>query len=64
MRSKSIDLPERLDGSGGIERQVGVVVGHRMKRQGLSWTRNGADNLLAVRTALLDRLESSKPRIT
>jgi len=64
MRSKSIDLPERLDGSGGIERQVGVVVGHRMKRQGMSWTRNGADNLLAVRTALLDRLESSKPRIT
>jgi hypothetical protein len=64
MRSKGVDLPERLDGSGGIERQVGVVVGHRMKRQGMSWTRNGADNLLAVRTALLDRLESSKPRIT
>jgi len=64
MRSKGVDLPERLEGSGSIERQVGVVVGHRMKRQGMSWTRNGADNLLAVRTALLNRLESSKPRIT
>jgi len=64
MRSTGIDLPERLDGSGGIERQVGVVVGQRMKRQGMSWTRNGADNLLAVRTSFLNRLESSRPRLT
>jgi len=64
MRSQGIALPERLDGSGGIERQVGVLVGHRMKRQGMGWTRDGAANLLAVRTALLNRLESSKPRIT
>ena len=64
MRSKGIRLPERLDGSGSIERQVGVLVGHRMKRHGMSWTRKGADNLLAVRTHLLNRLESSLPRIT
>ena len=63
MREEGITLPEHLEGSGGIERQVGVVAGQRMKRQGMSWTRDGADNLLAVRTRLLNRLQSSKPRI-
>ncbi len=36
-------------GSGVIEKMVDVVVGKRMKRQGMSWSKQGANNLLALR---------------
>ena len=58
------ELPEHLEGSGGVEREEGVLVGQRMKRRGMSWTGRGAENLLAVRQDLLDRRQASRPRVT
>jgi hypothetical protein len=40
-------------GSGPVEAACKVVVGQRLKLAGMRWTRNGADVVLAVRTALL-----------
>ncbi len=56
LRESGAPVPEHMEGSGGIERQIGVLVAQRMKRRGMSWTRRGAENLLAVRQELLDRL--------
>lgn len=36
-------------GSGAVEKAVDLVVGRRLKRQGRSWLRPGADRLLALR---------------
>ena len=36
-------------GSGGIEKGVDLLVCRRQKRRGMSWTREGADKLLALR---------------
>lgn len=48
-------------GSGPVESACKVVVGQRLKQAGMRWTKDGADAVLAVRTALLsgefDRLE-------
>ena len=41
-------------GSGPVEAACKVVVGHRMKRAGMRWTRSGADAVLAIRCALLN----------
>ncbi len=42
-------------GSGAIEHSVDLVVARRFKRQGMrSWSREGADNLLALRTLAMD----------
>jgi len=42
-------------GSGAMEHNVDLVVARRFKRQGMrSWTRSGADNLLALRTLAID----------
>jgi len=42
-------------GSGVIEHSVDLVVARRFKRQGMrSWSRAGADNLLALRTLAMD----------
>lgn len=42
-------------GSGAIEHSVDLVVARRFKRQGMrSWSRRGADNLLALRTLAMD----------
>jgi len=41
--------PGAIWGSGVIEKMVDVVVGKRMKRQGMSWSKRGANNLLALR---------------
>jgi len=42
-------------GSGAIEHSVDLVVARRFKRQGMrSWSRQGADNLLALRTLSMD----------
>lgn len=55
-------LPPRLQGSGGIERNEDVLVGQRMKRRGMSWTKSGASHLLAVRLLLLLSLKRIPPR--
>ena len=55
-------LPPRLQGSGGIERNEDVLVGQRMKRRGMSWTKSGASHLLAVRLRLLLSLQRIPPR--
>jgi len=42
-------------GSGAMEHSVDLVVARRFKRQGMrSWSRAGADNLLALRTLAID----------
>lgn len=41
--------PGAIWGSGVIEKMVDVIVGKRMKRQGMSWSKPGANNLLALR---------------
>jgi hypothetical protein len=62
LRKAGVELPPRLQGSGGIERNVDVLVGQRMKRRGMSWTLQGAENLLAVRHHLLQSLNESSSR--
>lgn len=59
LRKSGAELPPHLNGSGGIERNIGVLVAQRMKRRGMSWTRRGAANLLAVRQDLLSTLIAS-----
>ena len=42
-------------GSGAMEHNVDLVVARRFKRQGMrAWSRNGADNLLALRCLAMD----------
>lgn len=43
-------------GSGVIEKMVDVVVGKRMKRQGMSWSKPGANNLLALRSRYINSI--------
>ncbi len=38
----------RVVGTGVVEKHQDLVVGRRMKRRGMRWTRRGADNLLAL----------------
>ena len=42
-------------GSGPVEAGCKVVVGARLKQSGMRWSAAGADHMLAVRTALLNR---------
>ena len=47
-------------GSGGMEHNVDLVVARRFKRQGMrSWSRDGADNLLALRVLAMDQAACS-----
>jgi len=64
LRKRGVKLPPHMNGSGGIERNIGTLVVHRMKRRGMSWTRRGAANLLAVRTNLLNSPNAPRPRVT
>ena len=41
-------------GSGVIEHTIDLTVARRMKRQGMRWSREGAHNLLALRSMLMD----------
>ena len=41
-------------GSGVIEHTIDLTVARRMKRQGMRWSRDGAHNLLALRSMLMD----------
>lgn len=43
-----------IHGSGVIEKMADLVVKKRMKRQGMRWSRLGANNLLALRTRYLN----------
>ena len=38
----------RIVGTGVVEKHQDLVVGRRMKKRGMRWTRRGADNLLAL----------------
>ena len=40
-------------GSGPVESACKVVVNQRLKQAGMRWTKNGADSILALRTAVL-----------
>jgi hypothetical protein len=43
-------------GSGVVEHNVDLIVARRFKRQGMrSWSRRGANNLLAIRVLAQDR---------
>ena len=42
-------------GSGPIEAGCKVVVGQRMKQAGMRWVHQGAENMLAIRTTVLNR---------
>jgi len=53
MKRKHEEMPEHLNGTGGIERNVGTVVGHRMKWRGMGWTKTGAANILRLRLKTL-----------
>lgn len=55
---KRMDYPKYLSiglmiGSGPVESACKVVVGQRLKQAGMRWTREGADAILALRTAVL-----------
>lgn len=45
-----------VEGSGAVEKQMDIVVGRRFKRQGMRWTRKGANRLLKLRLKELDRV--------
>lgn len=52
--------PEKRNGSGAIEKNIGIHVGRRLKRQGMSWSPDGAYNLVALRTKKLNMLWHNK----
>lgn len=45
----------RIVGSGVVEKHQDLLVGRRMKRRGMRWTRRGADNLLALQARRFSR---------
>jgi hypothetical protein len=47
-------------GSGVIEKAADIVVGRRMKRRGMTWSREGANNLLALRVHFLNELSDRR----
>jgi hypothetical protein len=54
LRRRGVRLPPHMQGSGGIERNIGILIARRMKRRGMGWTKRGASNLLAVRLRLFN----------
>ena len=50
----------KRNGSGAVEKAIGIHVGRRLKRQGMRWSKEGANNLLALRTEKLNRLWRKK----
>jgi hypothetical protein len=51
---RGVKLPPHMEGSGGIERNIGILIARRMKRRGMGWTKHGASSLLAVRLRLFN----------
>jgi hypothetical protein len=56
LKRRNPGLPPHMNGTGAMERNIGTVVGHRMKHRGMGWTRKGAANIMRV------RLEMAAPR--
>lgn len=54
--------PGAIWGSGVVEKMVDVVVGKRMKRQGMSWSKQGANNLLALRCRHINSVAAQAPQ--
>lgn len=44
-----------VSSSGAMEKNIDVVIGRRFKRQGMSWTKERADNLLKLRILRYDK---------
>ena len=44
-----------VSSSGAMEKNIDVVIGRRFKRQGMSWTKEGANNLLKLRILCYDK---------
>ena len=42
MKRRHPDIPEHLNGTGAMERNIGTVVGHRMKRRGMGSRAQGS----------------------
>lgn len=53
---------ENRNGSGGVEKNIGIHVGRRCKRQGMSWGHEGVNNLLALRNKKLNQLWNQTSR--
>jgi hypothetical protein len=51
-----------INGSGVIEKMADLVVKKCMKRQGMTWSRAGANNILALRSIHLNNLEKNRDR--
>jgi len=47
---------EDCNGSAGIEKNIGIHIGRRCKRQSMSWNRKGINNLLALRSKKLNQM--------
>lgn len=52
LRKAGRQLPPHVEGSGVIERNIGVYIGQRMKHRGMGWTKRGASNILRIRLEL------------
>lgn len=48
-------------GSGVVEKIADILVGRRMKHRGMSWSRQGANNLLALRVHALNQASDRRP---
>lgn len=51
-QSQVFSAGEQILGSGGIERNLETVFGHRMKGDGKSWTKSGAEHMIKVLCSL------------
>jgi hypothetical protein len=51
-----------IKGSGVIEKMADLVVKKRMKRQGMTWSKAGANNILVLRSIHLNNLEKKRNR--
>jgi len=50
--SQRVDNPKRVlvSSTGAMGKNIDVVIGRRFKKHGMSWTAEGANNLLKLRT--------------
>ena len=49
-----------VSSSGAMEKNIDVVIGRRFKRQGMSWTKDGANNLLKLRILCYNKWDWEK----
>jgi hypothetical protein len=45
-----------VSSSGAMEKNIDVVIGRRFKRQGMSWTKEGANNLLKQEFCVITKM--------